>query len=196
MSDETPAEQGHHIARLEGEASILESDAASTRRPPPGRVRQFYDLVAPFLVILIGIAAAAGIWVGAAATITNGRQDEANAKLLGCLNSYAALSSTGNRLIRDATVARDVATVNRDEALDVEGAAFLRFVLDLRAGKVTSAAQLDDLIDSLRGRAAAASALEEAQAHLDQVRRNNPVPDPPAVFCDVNIDSKGVPTQK
>lgn len=162
------------------------------------RLRAFHDRVAPLLIVPIGvigatallIAAVAGVDASSAANKAEANST-ANAALVQCLNDYASLNSASNALVRDATVLRDDATKARDKALNEEGVAFLQLVLDLKAGTVTSTEAFNDLIDTLRDRAAKAKALETAQENLDEVRRQNPTVPSPAVFCDVELDDEG-----
>jgi hypothetical protein len=150
------------------------------------------------LVVPIGLIGAAALMIAAIAGVNASgaaakaeANSTANAALVECLNDYADKSASSNTAVREATVMRDKAVVDRDAALDEEGIAFLKLVEDLKAQKVTSVKAFNELIRTLRERAVKAQALEEAQAHLDQVRRENPPVPPPTVFCDVKIDNDG-----
>ena len=110
-------------------------------------------------------------------------QDRVTATLLRCFDTYANNVSTSNKAVRDATVAKDDATADRDDALNAEGVAFLSFVRALQAGRVDGPEDIKPLADALADRAEAGQRLDKAQRRLDRVRRLNPIPEPPSVFC-------------
>lgn len=167
---------------------------ANTRRQ---RLRAIHDRYAPLLVVPIGLVGAAALLIAAIAGIDASSaaakaeaNSTANAALVGCLNQYAKLNAANNAAVRDATIERDEAVVNRDAALDREGVAFLDLVEALRAEKYRPEI-LDRLSETLQSRARAAAALAIAQEDLDKVRQENPPVPAPAVFCDVEIDENG-----
>lgn len=157
------------------------------------RVRSFYERWSPVAVMVIGILAAVGIWIGAAASITNARQDADRAdenkardletsRLLKCFDQYAQAASASSSAVREASVIVDEATGIRDDALAAEGDAFKRVVRRILAHTVTDA-DVKHLADTLQQRARTSRALDRAQGKLDQARRENPVPPPPSKFC-------------
>lgn len=150
--------------------------------------RKHYDRFAPYLVLLIGIFAAIGIWIGVLAGVANARQDEANSDLLDCLNRYAGVNADVSAKIRDAAVAKDVQLSKFHVALNDEGIAFESLVNDLYAGTLENQSDLVPLKQSLHRRSDAAAALLKAQENLDQVRVDNPIPDPPRIFCDISSE--------
>lgn len=175
-----------------GSESEAPDQAVASRRE---RYRHAYERYAPFLVILIGIAAATGIWVGATAAIGNARQDEANAKLLDCLNDYAGANSSSTKAVRDAAEAKDIAVAHFNGTLNGEGEAFLRLVRALINPDTKSTDYpllLQTLERTLEVRADAGQQVIDAQAVLDKARKDNPVPDPPAIFCDLTDKERDV----
>lgn len=140
------------------------------------RIRTFYDRYAPLLIVVCLLVATIGVIIGTSATFTSGA-------LVNCLRRHASATAESSKAVREATVTRDVAAADFSVALNTEGEAFLAFVKKLARGRVDGPEDIGRLRATLAGRAAAARALDAAQAELDQVRRDNPVPDPPAVFC-------------
>lgn len=126
---------------------------------------------------LIAIAAAVGIWVGASAMVTNGRQDAAaqtsNEKVQACFDQYAQAQSASSKAVREASVVKDEATAERDTALTALTDALI-------SSKPTS--QIRAALAELNK---AGVALVDAQSALDKARAENPVPDAPSEFCSV-----------
>lgn len=149
------------------------------------RVRRFHDQYAR--AILAGIAALLVplCVMTTVATLDNWRQDNERDKLLGCFDQFAAASSASSKAVRVASAAKDVATTNRDNALNAEGRAFQR-VTDGLLDKSVTPADIKALNDALADRNDAAAALDDAQDALDKAREDNPIPDPPSVFCEVD----------
>lgn len=118
------------------------------------------------------------------ATLDNWRQDRERDELLACFDRFAGASSSSSQAVRDASVAKDIATADRDDALNAEGVAFLRLSRQILNDNVTPDA-FQDLVVTLEARKDASAELDAAQADLDRARRENPVPNPPSEFCDV-----------
>ena len=137
-----------------------------------------------YLYFLTGCAfiATTALVLGVWATQVNGQQNRDNTHLLACLDQYASSSSSASSAVRDATVARDQATAARDNTLNAEGRAFLVAVNHILDQDITPA-DVQNLRDALQDRTDAAEKLDKAQATLDKARRENPVPNPPSVFC-------------
>ena len=152
------------------------------------RFMPFYNVWAPAAVMFCVVIASAAI-VG---TFFNQRAQDAEvrarqqttAKLLHCFDQYAARSSASSVAVRKATIRKDGATEKRDHALKSEGVAFLRVTRQILHHDVTPDA-FKDLERTLATRAHAARELARAYRHLNRVRANNPVPDPPSEFCSV-----------
>lgn len=162
-----------------------------------GRVLDRYDRSIKAVCLVIGVL---GVLIGTSATLTNNQQQadfraeqalrnseqasvqDAQQQLLECFDEYAAASSTSSKATRKASIRKDEATAERDNALNAEGVAFQRLVRHILAETVTP----DDvkaLADTLDARAAAAKKLDRAQAALDKARAENPIPEPPSEFC-------------
>jgi uncharacterized membrane protein YccC len=135
-----------------------------------------------YLSSVVGIIAAVGLVLGVIGVYVNSQQDKENARLLACLDQYASSSSSSSIAVREASVRKDAATAERDDALNVEGRAFQRLVEHIVAQDATPA-DVKVLAVALQHRADAAEKLDRAQAELDKVRKDNPVPPPPSKFC-------------
>lgn len=151
------------------------------------RARRRYERWAPLIVVLIGLTAAAGIWIGASALVAGAQQQarndvanrardaklaavaEENRKLLECFDKYADAQSSGSQIVREASA---VQGDTLRAAVGELGHVF-RMVLQ---GKLQG-------IEDLRPFVTAADAFEAASERLDQARAENPVPEPPSVFC-------------
>lgn len=155
--------------------------------------RDWYNRNALMVVGVILAMTMASLIIGVVGTFVNAGQnadraadnkvrDEANAALLACFNEYAEAQSSGSTVIRAKTVLKDVATAERDDALNAEGIAFQRLVQHILAQDVTPE-DVQMLAETLDARSHAAANLKRAQAALDKARRDNPVPDPPSEFC-------------
>lgn len=142
---------------------------------------------------VVSAIAVVSLVLGGIGVFVNNRQDAQQAAdqaardkdtktLLDCFDRYARESSASSTAVRAASVEKDAATVARDDALDEEGRAFLKAINHLLADAVTPE-DVQDLRDSLEGRAQAAERLDRAQDALDKARRENPVPEPPSTFC-------------
>lgn len=138
---------------------------------------RWYTRSAPVVVTVVTILALVGIWIGAAATITNGQQDQrasaANKAVQQCFDRYAQAQSASSKAVRVATAAKDEATAERDRLfqsltqalISRQASEHIRVVL----------AELD----------AAGVELVAAQDALDKARADNPIPDAPSEFCSV-----------
>lgn len=149
---------------------------------------QWYARRAPVVVTAVAILALVGIWIGAAATVTNGRQDaraNASAKAVQkCFDRYAEAQSASSKAVREASIAKDEAQTTRDNALNAEGRAFKRVVRKIIADTLNPA-DVKWLYDTLDARDAAGRRLDRAQDALDKARAENPVPSAPSTFCSV-----------
>lgn len=159
--------------------------------PVVNRLRSIHDRYAR--VILAGIATLLVplMALTAAATLDNWQQNSdikaataAQDELLVCFDEFAAASSVSSKAVRDASVRKDIATADRDDALNAEGVAFKRLIRHILKEKV-SPKDVRTLAKTLEARDDAARHLDRAQAALDKARRENPIPDPPSKFCDI-----------
>jgi hypothetical protein len=168
--------------------------------------REWYGRNAPLIVGVMFLLTLVSVIVGVAGVFENNRQDanasaanktrdEQNARvlaaqqhLLDCFDQYAKASSSSSSRIRVATIAKDVATAERDVTLNAEGVAFLHFVRLIANGQANGIQDIRPLEDALAARAKAGRKLERAQAELDRVRAANPVPPPPSTFCQTSVD--------
>lgn len=143
------------------------------------RARQFYDQVAPWLMLLIGVVAAVGIWVGASATITNARQDaqtraesevrdQQQKALLDCFDDFASQLAGGLPPVREASASRDDALASALDALR-EG------LVKAQQGGV-GPSDLTAIIDSFAN-------YQRAADDLTRAREENPYPEAPSAFC-------------
>ncbi|WP_163168115.1 hypothetical protein [Arthrobacter sp. Alg241-R88] len=150
--------------------------------------RLWYDRWAPVVVTAVAILAVVGIWIGAAATITNAQQDRrtdaANTAVQKCFDRYAQAQSSSSKAVRVASEAKDIATAARDDALNREGRAFKALVRKILNDTVTPD-DVQHLYATLDERDAAGRRLDAAQAELDRAREENPVPSAPSEFCSV-----------
>lgn len=148
----------------------------------------WYYRRAPVVVTAVAMLALVGIWLGAAATITNGQQESrANLRdsaIQKCFDRYASAQSASSSAVRDASIVKDEATRKFNQALNDEGQAFKRLVRKILADRVQPA-DVQRLYETLAARDRAGRAVERAQAELDKVREENPVPDAPSEFCSV-----------
>lgn len=148
----------------------------------------WYYRRAPAVVTAVAIVALIGIWIGAAATITNGQQDRrADARdtaVQRCFDRWADAQSASSKAVREASAAKDVATAAFNQALNDEGQAFKRLVRKILAEDVQPA-DVQRLYETLDARDRAGRRVERAQARLDQAREDNPVPSAPSKFCSV-----------
>lgn len=155
--------------------------------------------VAPFprwfmwYVVILSAFALAGLGLGVNGIYVDKAQNEADAaanaardaetsRLLDCFDAYAAESSATSKAVRDAAVLVDQSQTVRDKALDEM---FKYFATDPPENDPVGV----DLFLELLG---ANAELVTAQAHLDQVRKENPVPDRPSVFCDLDKNGTGL----
>lgn len=159
----------------------LTMDIAST-------FRTWYDRWAPVVVTLTALLAVIGIWIGTAATITNGQQDArenvATKKVQGCFDRYAQAQSASSKAVRVASEEKDRATAIRDDALNDEGRAFKVLVRKILTESVKPK-DVQRLAATLDARDRAGIRLDRAQAALDLAREENPVPSAPSEFCSV-----------
>lgn len=150
--------------------------------------RQWYDRWAPVVVTVVALLAVIGIWIGTAATITNGQQDArdnaASKKVQACFDRYAQAQSATSKAVRVASELKDIATAKRDDALNAEGRAFKVLVRKILADTV-GPKDVQRLYATLDVRDAAALELDRAQTALDHARDENPVPEAPSEFCSV-----------
>jgi hypothetical protein len=162
----------------------------------------WYYRRAPALVTGVAIVALIGIWLAAAATITNGRQDaRADARdsaVQRCFDRWADAQSASSSAIRDASIVKDEATAKKDEAsrrfnkaLNDEGQAFKALVRKILVRDMEPA-DVRRLYDTLDERDRLGRVVEDAQAELakaqrklSKAREENPVPDAPSTFCSV-----------
>lgn len=140
------------------------------------------------VVTLVAIIALVGIWMGAAATITNAAQDrraDAAARAVqACFDEYAVAQSASSQAVREASIVKDEATKVFNQALNDEGRAFKALVRNLR-DRTVEPHQVSRLYRTLARRDRAGRAVERAQAELDRARAENPVPKAPSTFCSV-----------
>lgn len=160
----------------------------SVMRKAVSAYNTWYYRRAPALVTAVAIIALIGIWLAAAATITNGRQDARadvrDSAVQRCFDRYAQAQSASSQAVRDASIAKDEATKVFNQALNDEGQAFKVLVKNLRDRSVTPE-QVQRLYRTLARRDRAGRAVERAQTELDQARAENPVPPAPSEFCSV-----------
>lgn len=138
---------------------------------------RWYSRSAPVVVTAVAILALVGIWIGAAATVTNGNQDRradaASRAVQRCFDRYAQAQSASSKAVREASVVKDEATAERDRALQT-----------LTDSLITKAPS-EHIRSILAELDAAGVALVAAQVQLDKARAENPVPDAPSEFCSV-----------
>lgn len=148
----------------------------------------WYYRRAPVVVTAVAIMALIGIWIAAAATITNGQQDrrtDASTRAIQqCFDRYAIAQSASSKAVREASVVKDGATALFNQALNDEGAAFKSLVRSILADKV-GPEDVQRLYRTLDRRDRAGRAVERAQVALDEARAENPVPSAPSEFCRV-----------
>lgn len=148
----------------------------------------WYHRRAPLIVTLVALSALVGIWIGAAATVTNGRQDRAadatTAAILKCFDEYAQAQSASSSAVRKASVIKDEATAVFNAALNDEGRAFKNVVRKI-IGDSVEPGDVALLLDTLEARDDAGRRVERAQTALDRARAENPVPAAPSAFCAV-----------
>lgn len=144
--------------------------------------RLWYNRWAPVIMGLCLVIGAGAAVIGVAGIYRTSATQQEQQRLLACFDRYAATSSTSSQVIRVASVRKDEATADRDDALNIEGQAFLQLTKRILAGDVT-AADVKRLADALDDRARASRELDRAQDALDKARRENPIPDPPSKFC-------------
>src|SRR5688500_18016939 len=81
-------------------------DKESTRRSFVDAYNGWYSRWAPVVVTLVALVAVIGLWIGTAATITNGQQDRRSAArdsaVQACFNTWAGLSSASSQAVREA----------------------------------------------------------------------------------------------
>jgi hypothetical protein len=132
-------------------------------------------------IILAGIAALIlpMMVMTTVATLDNWRQDDDRDRLdadrdrlLVCFDEYAAADSTSSIKVREAAAAKDIAAAARDTAL--------RDISRLILAVDPPAAERERVVLALN---ATSEALVRAQAKLNRVRENNPIPPPPSEFC-------------
>lgn len=111
------------------------------------------------------------------------------AGLQGCFDTYARLSSSTSKAVRDASVevseaTTDVsrATTARDVALDD---VFNYIATDPAEDDPKGARLFATLLGTNAALVDTQAELVVAQADLAHVRTENPVPDPPSTFCEV-----------
>lgn len=159
-----------------------------TMRDVVAAYNNWYARWAPIVVSIVALVAVVGVITGTTATITNGRQDaEANAQSAAvqkCFDRYAEAQSASSQAVREASVAKDKAQSERDDALNAEGRAFKAVVRKIISDTLTPE-DVQRLYASLDARDAAGRRLDAAQAELDKARADNPVPDAPSAFCSV-----------
>ena len=165
-----------------------ERDKESIMRNVAVAYSSWYYRRAPVLVTVLAVVALVGIWLAAAATITNGQQDRQDAArdsaIQKCFDRYAQAQSASSSAIREASAVKDKAQSARDDALNAEGRAFKKLVRKILADKVTPA-DVKYLYETLDARDRAGRRLDRAQDALDRARAENPVPDAPSEFCSV-----------
>lgn len=148
----------------------------------------WYARWAPIVVSVVALVAVIGLWIGTAATITNGQQDaradKEGAKVQACFDRWAGLSTASSAAVRDASVAKDEATKKFNQALNEEGRAFKMLVQKILADDVEPA-DVKWLYTTLDRRDRTGRAVERAQDKLDEARKENPVPSAPSEFCSV-----------
>lgn len=152
-----------------------------------GRYRRWYDATflpwynrwAPAMVVgcLVTVALVTiGTYVNYASLESDRREREMeNSALLGCFDEYASASATTSKAVRDASVSVDEARVNRDRALQ---RLFEVIAAEPPEGDPRGQRAFARLLVANR-------ALVGTQKQLDQVRKENPVPDPPSDFCEL-----------
>lgn len=163
-------------------------DKESLMRKAASAYNAWYYRRAPVFVAVVTVIALVGIWLGAAATITNGQQerraDLRDSAIQKCFDRYAQAQSASSSAVREASVVKDEATAAFNQALNDEGAAFKALVRKILADQVTPE-DIKALYDSLEARDRAGRAVERAQEALDKAREENPVPSAPSEFCSV-----------
>lgn len=177
-------------------------DKESTMRKAVSAYSSWYYRRAPALVTAVAVVALIGIWLAAAATITNGQQDRrAEARdgaVQRCFDRWADAQSASTSAVRDASVVKDEALAKKEaasrhfnKALNDEGQAFKALVRKILAQDVEPA-DVKRLYDTLDDRDRLGRVVERAQADLaraqrklDKARTENPVPDAPSTFCSV-----------
>ena len=145
----------------------------------PSRLRDLYDVIAPGLALfcfLIAIGAIVGTYFNYQIQAEEQeRRASAIASILSCFDDYASASATTSQAVRDASVKVSEATTDRDVALD---RLFVYIATDPPEGTPQGRDIFGRLLDSN-------AELVKAQRMLATVRAENPVPDPPSTFCDV-----------
>lgn len=151
----------------------------TTPRRNVGPYPRWYLSLLSVCLLVAGVA----FVIAAVGYLTNARQDTEsreefaslsadNARLIGCLDEYAAESTATSRAVRESSVDLADATTARDVALD---AVFVVIATD---------PENEPRLTKTFGRLLATNAaLVEAQADLARVRAQNPVPDAPSTFC-------------
>lgn len=173
------------------------------------RARETYEVFAPWVLLVSIVAAAAGVWFGVVSIRNDNRQDAAQADLVKCLDDYVAGLSSALPAVREASIARDVATEARDTALKdqssavkVQSRAFKQLIVDSLAGRIDGPEDLDE-IKRATARVTATSEvldtkaeeLQVAQAALVTAREENPYPPAPSEFCSAEpAPTPGAPT--
>jgi hypothetical protein len=174
----------------------------STMRKVVTVYNAWYYRRAPALVTGVAVIALIGIWLAAAATITNGQQDRrADARdtaVQRCFDRWADAQSASTSAVREASVTKDQATAEKDaanrrfnKALNDEGQAFKTLVRKILSQSVEPV-DVKRLYDTLDARdrlgkdvEVAQAKLAKAQRKLDRARKDNPVPEAPSTFCSV-----------
>lgn len=98
-----------------------------------------------------------------------------NRALLDCFDEYASASASTSKAVRLAAVDVDQARVTRDRALQD---LFEYIASDHQNGDIRGRQIFTRVLVANR-------VLVTSQRRLDQVRKDNPVPDPPSEFCEL-----------
>lgn len=146
--------------------------------------RAFYDRFAPALVLFILFVSMVGIWIGVASIQNDARQDAAaaaenkardhqNSSLLACFDEFADNLAGGLPPVR-------AASADRDSALAAAIGQLHRLIVKAVGGDEATDADIDDLLNAFE-------AYKKASDKLDDVRANNPYPEPPSEFCSPKV---------
>lgn len=145
-----------------------------------------YRRAAPLLLVLsfvIAIVAAAGTYANdRAISKANTERIADQAHLLRCFDEFATSLAGGLPPVREATVRRDDARVAW-EAANSEVARAIEAALAHVASTGADGSQLAAILSAFHDLDAASVRLDRANAHLTQVREDNPYPPPPSEFC-------------
>jgi hypothetical protein len=151
---------------------------------------QFYARFAKVLLILCLLTATGGVIIGTTAQVQSGQAVDANADLVKCLKDWSAETAKVAKATRAAAQEKDEAVTAFNSSLADEGDAFLQLVsalVDPDTERAEYAQLIQRLERTLAVRADANALVLQKQRALDRVREENPIPEPPAIFCQLDV---------